>query len=72
MRPNAQDTAERKDEASDSTRRFGSVEAGQSSRLAAVKPDPETNPLADLDGERVPTWDEHMPQATPLRASTCE
>jgi hypothetical protein len=36
------------------------------------KPDPETNPLADLDCEKVPTWDEHMPQATPLRASTCE
>ena len=27
-----------------------------------VKPDPETNPLADLDCEKVPTWDE--PQIT--------
>jgi hypothetical protein len=36
-----------------------------------VKPDPETNPLADLDCEKVPTWDQHMPHATPLRASTC-
>ena len=36
-----------------------------------VKPDPETNPLADLDCEKVPTWDEHVPQATLLRASTC-
>ena len=36
-----------------------------------VKPDPETNPLADLDCEKVPTWDQHMPHATPLRASMC-
>ena len=36
-----------------------------------VKPDPETNPLADLDCEKVPTWDQRVPQATPLRASTC-
>jgi hypothetical protein len=36
-----------------------------------VKPDPETNPLADLDCEKVPTWHQPVPQATPLRASTC-
>lgn len=36
-----------------------------------VKPDPETNPLADLDCEKVPTWDQRVPQATPLRASMC-
>ncbi len=36
-----------------------------------VKPDPETNPLAGLDCEKVPTWDQRVPQATPLRASTC-
>jgi hypothetical protein len=36
-----------------------------------VKPDPETNPLADLDCEKVPTWDQPVPQATPLRVSTC-
>ena len=36
-----------------------------------VKPDPETNPLADLDCEKVPTWDQPVSQATPLRASTC-
>ena len=36
-----------------------------------VKPDPETNPLAGLDCEKVPTWDHRVPQATPLRASTC-
>lgn len=35
-----------------------------------IKPDPETNPLADLDCEKVPTWDQRVPQATPLRAST--
>ena len=27
-----------------------------------VKPDPETNPLADLDWEKVPTWNEQTPQ----------
>lgn len=36
-----------------------------------VKPDPETNPLADLDWEKEATWDQPVPQATPLRASTC-
>ena len=36
-----------------------------------VKPDPETNLLVDLDCEKVPTWDQRVPQATPLRASTC-
>jgi len=36
-----------------------------------VKPDVETHPLAELDYEEGATWDEHMPQATPLRASTC-
>jgi hypothetical protein len=36
-----------------------------------VKPDPETNPLADLDCEKMPRWDEQTVQAIPLRASTC-
>jgi hypothetical protein len=36
-----------------------------------TKPDPETNPLADLDCEKVPTCDQGVPRATPLRASTC-
>jgi hypothetical protein len=36
-----------------------------------TKPDPETNPLGGLDCEKVPTWDHRVPQATPLRASTC-
>ena len=36
-----------------------------------VKPDPETNPLADMDCEKVPTRDQRVPQATLLRASTC-
>jgi len=36
-----------------------------------VKPDPEVNPLAELDWEKEPTWDERTPHATPLRASTC-
>jgi hypothetical protein len=36
-----------------------------------VKPDPETNPLADLDCEKVPTWDHRVSHATPLRANMC-
>jgi hypothetical protein len=36
-----------------------------------VKPDPETNPLADLDSEKVPTRDEPSQQVIALRASTC-
>lgn len=36
-----------------------------------VKPDPETDPLADLDCEKLPTWDQPVPQAIPLRVSTC-
>lgn len=36
-----------------------------------VKPDEELHPLAELDWEKEPTWDEHVPQATLLRASTC-
>jgi hypothetical protein len=30
-----------------------------------VKPDPETNPLAGLDCENVPIWDQGVPRATP-------
>ena len=36
-----------------------------------VKPDKEVHPLAELDWEKEPTWNELMPQATPLRASAC-
>jgi hypothetical protein len=40
-------------------------------RERRVKPDPEVNPLAELDYEKGATWNEQTPQATPLRASTC-
>ena len=40
-------------------------------RQGRVKPDPETNPLADQDCEKVPTWNEHVPQAILHRACTC-
>lgn len=34
-----------------------------------LKPDPETTPLADLDFEKVPTWDDHNSSTPPrLRA----
>ena len=36
-----------------------------------VKPDPETNPLADLDWEKEPTPVQRPAVPTPLRASTC-
>jgi hypothetical protein len=35
-----------------------------------VKPDPEVNPLAELDYEEGATSDQDVPDATPLRAST--
>jgi len=44
---------------------------GNARQWQRVKPDPETNPLADLDCEKMPKWDEQTVQATPLRASTC-
>jgi hypothetical protein len=36
-----------------------------------VKPDEEAHPMAELDWEKVPTWDQPVPQVIPLRASTC-
>ena len=51
---------------------LGTRQPGQCPKIAAVKPDAETNPLVDLDCEKVPTWDQHAPQATPVRANTCE
>jgi hypothetical protein len=39
--------------------------------VCRVKPDEETDALAELDYEEGATWNEQTPQATPLRASTC-
>jgi len=36
-----------------------------------VKPDEESHVLSELDFEEGARWDQHVPQATPLRASTC-
>jgi hypothetical protein len=38
---------------------------GNARQWQRVKPDSETNPLADLDCEKVPTWDE-LQITTPL------
>ena len=39
--------------------------------IQRVKPDPEVNPLAQLDYKEWATWDEHMPQPTLQQAHTC-
>jgi hypothetical protein len=59
------------EEATDGCRRLVCRTQGNARQSRRVKPDPETNPLADLDCEKVPASDEQTPQATPLRASTC-
>jgi hypothetical protein len=52
--------------------RHSSVDTRDTARQwQRIKPDEEAHPLAELDWEKEPTWDELMPQATPLRASTC-
>jgi hypothetical protein len=58
-------------EATDSTRRLVRATRDNARQWQRVKPDEEVHPLAELDWEKEPTWDEHVPQATPLRASTC-
>ena len=59
------------EQATDGCRRLVRLTTDNAPQWQRVKPDPETNPLADLDCEKVPTWDEQTPQAAPLRASTC-
>ena len=58
-------------EMTDSTRDLVRWTRDKAQDWQRVKPAPETNPLADLDCEKVPTWDQRVPQATLLRASTC-
>jgi hypothetical protein len=47
---------------------LGSRDNAQESQR--VKPDEESNPLAGVDWEKEATWDQRVPQATLLRAST--
>ena len=47
-------------EATDGCRRLVLATRDNASQWQRVKPDPETNPLADLDCEKVPTWDEPL------------
>ncbi len=58
-------------EATDGCRRLDRATQDDAPQWERVKPDPETNVLADLDCEKMPRWDEQTVQATPLRASTC-
>lgn len=52
-------------EATDSTRHLVRWTRDNARQWQRVKPDPETNPLADLDCEKVPMWDEPL-VTTPL------
>lgn len=58
-------------EATDGDRRLVQATRDTARHWRRIKPDPETNPLAELDSKKEPTWHENMPLATPLRASTC-
>ena len=59
------------EEATDGCRRSVLGVRDNALRWQRVKPDPETNPLADLDCEKMPRWVEQTVQAIPLRASMC-
>lgn len=65
-----EDYAEATDSAR-STRYLLRVTPDNARQWSRVKPDEELHLLADVDTEKEPTWDEHAPQATLLRASTC-
>ena len=59
------------EEATDGCRLSALGDRDNARQSRRVKPDPETNPLADLDCEKMQTRDQPVPQVTPLRASTC-
>jgi len=66
-----EDSAAAYADATDSTRRLVRATRDSARQWQRVKPDEETHALAELDYEEGTTWNEHVPQATPLRASTC-
>ena len=68
--PTVKDLAEAYAAATDGCRRSVLATRHNARTIHRVKPDLETNPLAEFDYEEGATWAEHMPQATPLRAST--
>lgn len=53
------------EQATDGCRRSVLDTRGSAPHWQRVKPDPETNPLADLDCEKLPMWDEPL-VTTPL------
>ena len=58
-------------DATDSTRHLLRWTQEKVRQWQRIKPDEELYPLAGLDFEKEPTRVEQIPQATPLRASTC-
>jgi hypothetical protein len=63
-----EETAAAYEEATDGCRLWALGDRDNARQARRVKPDPETNPLADLECEKVPTWVEQTVQAMPLRA----
>ena len=66
-----EDVADACREMTDSTRHLVGWTRNNARQEQRVKPDVETNPLAEVDQEEGATWNEHVPQGIPLRASTC-
>jgi hypothetical protein len=58
-------------EVTDSTRHLVRLTRNNARQEQRLKPDLEDNRLAEVDREEGATWNEHVPQATPLRASRC-
>jgi hypothetical protein len=54
-------------DATDGCRRLALGTRDNAPHWQRVKPDPETNPLADLDCEKAPTWDEQQITIPPPR-----
>ncbi len=67
--PAEEQTAAAYEEATDGCRHSLLGTADSARQLERVKPDPETNPLADLDSEKVSTWDD--PLITTPRRDLC-
>lgn len=69
--PTVEDLIAAYEDATDSTRHLVRWTRDNPQQRRRVKPDEEFHALAEFDYEEGATWDEHMRQATPLRASTC-
>lgn len=65
-----EDRADAYRQMTDSTRHLLRVARDNDWQNHRVKPDPETNPLAELDWGKEATWDQPVPRATLARACT--